>query len=78
MQFKYSYETKNVHGIETLFIVLTMNGETIGTCSLFGEGNQKANDNKVFYQARQMRDKYLLNRDKQPKYKLDYSNMRGA
>ena len=75
MRFTYTYESRDVYGMDMLFITLRLNDETVSTTSVFGTGSPQGNRNLAKYKAVAMKVKYMQHRDKAAKFTLDYSNM---
>ena len=75
MKFTFTYESRDVYGMDMLFITLRLNDETIATTSVFGTGNAVGNKNLAKYKAMSMKVKYMQYRDKAARFTLDYNKM---
>jgi hypothetical protein len=78
MKFTFTYESRDVYGMDMLFVTLRLNDETISTTSVFGTGNPVGNKNLAKYKAMSMKVKYMQYRDKAARFTLDYSKMGAA
>jgi len=75
MKFTFTYESRDVYGMDMLFVTLRLNDETISTTSVFGTGSAAGNQNLAKHKAVSMKVKYMQYRDKAARFTLDYSKM---
>lgn len=75
MKFTYKWYTRKVYGEVILFVELYLNGELVSTASNFSVLDEKADSRNARAKAKYLKGKFLLDKGKQAKYKLDYSKI---
>ena len=75
MEFTFKYEVKRVYGEDIIFVELFLNGEKIAQASGYSTANAVSDKRWARAKAKYLRDKFLLDRKKAPRFKLNYGNM---
>jgi hypothetical protein len=75
MKFTYKWYTRKVYGEVILFVELYLNNELLSTASNFSVLDEEGDRRNAHSKAKYLKNKFLLDKGKQSKYKLDYSKI---